>query len=105
MFFEEFHGKIYLPPGTGKTAIARAIAEDLDMPLFVYALGQLLNEELEKSWAEIQAHIPCIALFEDFDNVFEGRQNIYGKPSLGDLIQNNIQQQQQTTSLNIGKLS
>src|SRR5262249_55234997 len=70
---------LYGPPGTGKTAITRAIAEDLDMPLFVYSLGQMLNDDLEQSWAEMQAHVPCIALFEDFDNVFHGRENVYGK--------------------------
>ena len=77
---------LYGPPGTGKSAITRAIAEDLDMPLFVYSLGQMLNEDLETSWAEMQAHVPCIALFEDFDNVFHGRENVYGKPKLSDLI-------------------
>lgn len=77
---------LYGPPGTGKSAVTRAIAEDLDMPLFVYSLGQMLNEELERSWAEMQAHVPCIALFEDFDNVFHGRQNVYGKPNLADLV-------------------
>jgi hypothetical protein len=77
---------LYGPPGTGKSAITRAIAEDLDMPLFVYSLGQMLNDDLEQSWAEMQAHVPCIALFEDFDNVFHGRENVYGKPVLADLI-------------------
>lgn len=77
---------LYGPPGTGKTAIARAIAEDLDMPLFVYSLGQLLNEELQKSWHEMQSHVPCIALFEDFDNVFHGRENVFGKPKIVDLL-------------------
>lgn len=77
---------LYGPPGTGKSAIVRAIGEDLDMPLFVYSLGQLLNEDLERSWAEMQAHVPCIALFEDFDNVFHGRENVFGKPKLVDLI-------------------
>jgi SpoVK/Ycf46/Vps4 family AAA+-type ATPase len=77
---------LYGPPGTGKTAVTRAIAEDLDLPLFVYSLGRMLNEDLEQSWAEMQAHVPCIALFEDFDNVFHGRENVYGKPKLSDLI-------------------
>jgi hypothetical protein len=77
---------LYGPPGTGKSAITRAIAEDLDMPLFVYSLGQMLNEDLERSWAEMQAHVPCVALFEDFDNVFHGRENVYGKPRLSDLV-------------------
>ena len=77
---------LYGPPGTGKSAITRAIAEDLDMPLFVYSLGQMLNEDLEKSWADMQTHVPCIALFEDFDNVFHGRENVYGKPKLADVV-------------------
>jgi hypothetical protein len=77
---------LYGPPGTGKSAVTRAIAEDLDMPLFVYSLGQMLNEDLERSWAEMQAHVPCVALFEDFDNVFHGRENVYGKPKLSDLV-------------------
>jgi hypothetical protein len=77
---------LYGPPGTGKSAVTRAIAEDLDMPLFVYSLGQMVNEDLEQSWAEMQAHVPCIALFEDFDNVFHGRENVYGKPQLADLL-------------------
>lgn len=77
---------LYGPPGTGKTAVTRAIAEDLDLPLFVYSLGQMLNEDLEKSWSDMQAHVPCIALFEDFDNVFNGRQNVYGKAQLADVL-------------------
>jgi hypothetical protein len=111
---------LYGPPGTGKSAITRAIAEDLDMPLFVYSLGQMLNSDLEQSWAEMQAHVPCIALFEDFDNVFHGRQNVYGKPQLADVLAatsaaNNgaananpaggANTPDQTTVLNTGKLS
>jgi hypothetical protein len=107
---------LYGPPGTGKSAITRAIAEDLDMPLFVYSLGQMLNEDLERSWAEMQAHVPCIALFEDFDNVFNGRENVYGKPKLSDLVASsanagnnnnnaNNNNNDQSTVLNTGKLS
>jgi hypothetical protein len=77
---------LYGPPGTGKSAIVRAVAHDMDMPLFAYSLGCMLNEDLERSWAEMQAHIPCVALFEDFDNVFHARENVYGKPNLSDLI-------------------
>lgn len=77
---------LYGPPGTGKTALVRALAEDLDMPLFVFRLGELTNSELEQAWVDMQAHTPCVALFEDFDNVFHGRENIYNKPSLADVI-------------------
>lgn len=70
---------LYGPPGTGKTALVRAFAEDEDMPLFVFSLGSLMNSELERSWQEMQAHVPCIALFEDIDNVFHGRTNVAGR--------------------------
>ncbi len=99
------------PPGTGKTAIARAIAEELDMPLFVYALGHMLDEELERSWAEMQAHIPCVALFEDFDNVFHGRENVYGKATLAEMLKTTgptkdpVASNEQSGILNIGRLS
>ncbi|HWG45997.1 MAG TPA: AAA family ATPase [Gemmataceae bacterium] len=102
---------LYGPPGTGKTALVRAIAEDLDMPLFVYALGTLLDSELEAAWQEMQAHVPCVALIEDFDTVFHGRENIYGKPTLSDQIASISKQTQAQNDanasavLNIGKLS
>jgi hypothetical protein len=66
----------YGPPGTGKTALARAFAEELDMPIFVYNLSELSNSELMKAWSEMQANVPCVALIEDIDNVFHGRENV-----------------------------
>ena len=63
-------------PGTGKTAFARAIAEDLDLPVFVYDLSTLKNDELLKAWNQMLAEVPCMALMEDIDAVFEGRQNV-----------------------------
>lgn len=70
---------LYGPPGTGKSALVRAFAEDEDMPLFVFSLGEMLNSDLQKSWEEMQAYVPCIALFEDIDNVFHGRHNVTGR--------------------------
>jgi hypothetical protein len=64
------------PPGTGKTALARAFAEELDMPLFVFNLAELGNFELMKAWSEMQAAAPSVALIEDIDNVFHGRENV-----------------------------
>jgi SpoVK/Ycf46/Vps4 family AAA+-type ATPase len=67
---------LYGPPGTGKTALARAFAEDLNMPIYVFNLAQMANYELMKTWAEMQVNVPCIALIEDIDNVFHGRENV-----------------------------
>ena len=73
---------LYGPPGTGKTALARAFAEDLNMPIYVYNLAEMGNHELIKAWTEMQTNTPCIALIEDIDNVFHGRENVVRRPSL-----------------------
>lgn len=67
---------LYGPPGTGKTALARAFAEDLNMPIYLFSIGQLSNSEFIRSWQSMQLNIPCIALIEDIDNVFDKRKNI-----------------------------
>ena len=67
---------LYGVPGTGKTALARAFAEDLDMPVFVFNLSEIGNHELMRSWTDMQTHVPCIALIEDIDNVFHGCKNV-----------------------------
>ena len=73
---------LYGPPGTGKTALARAFAEDLNMPIYVYNLAEMSNYELIKTWTEMQTNVPCIALIEDIDNVFHGRENVARRPGL-----------------------
>src|SRR5262249_27604663 len=70
---------LYGPPGTGKTALARAFAEDLNMPIYVFNLAQMSNHELMESWTKMQVNVPCIALIEDIDSVFHGRENVARK--------------------------
>lgn len=72
---------LYGPPGTGKTALARAFAEDLDMPIYFFSLAQMSNNELIKAWQSMQLNVPCIALIEDIDNVFDKRKNIAQSPN------------------------
>jgi ATPase family associated with various cellular activities (AAA) len=72
---------LYGPPGTGKTALARAFAEDLNMPIYVFNLAEMSNHELMRAWTEMQVNVPCIALIEDIDNVFHGRENVARKHS------------------------
>lgn len=73
---------LYGPPGTGKTALARAFAEDLNMPIYVYNLAEMNNYDLMKAWSEMQVNVPCIALIEDIDNVFHGRENVARRGSM-----------------------
>jgi len=64
------------PPGCGKTAMVRAIAEMLDYPIYSFDLATLYNDELRREWSEMLSETPCIALFEDFDAVFDGRETL-----------------------------
>lgn len=65
-------------PGTGKTSLTRAVAEDLDLPVFAFDLATLFNNELQAAWQKMLESVPCIALFEDIDSVFDGRENKVG---------------------------
>jgi hypothetical protein len=77
---------LYGPPGTGKTALARAFAEDLNLPIYVFNLAEMSNHELIKAWGDMQVNVPCLALIEDIDNVFHGRENVARKNGLLPLV-------------------
>lgn len=63
-------------PGSGKTSFARAIAEDRDLPVHVFDLASMSNEDMREAWSEMLEDVPCMALIEDIDAVFDGRDNI-----------------------------
>ena len=50
------------PPGTGKTSLVRAVAEDFDLPVFIFDLATLYNNELQAAWQKMLCNVPCIAL-------------------------------------------
>jgi hypothetical protein len=66
------------PPGTGKTSLARGIAEDLGLPIHVLDLASMTNADLRETWSFLSA--PCIVLLEDIDGVFNGRENLTKTP-------------------------
>jgi hypothetical protein len=66
----------YGPPGTGKTSLARALAQQADMPVFAYDISTLDNEQFSEAWQNMQEHTPCMALIEDIDGTFRGRANV-----------------------------
>lgn len=67
-----FHGA----PGTGKTTIVRGLGLSLDMPIHVFDIATMSNEDMRKAWTKMCANTPCIALFEDVDAVFNKRENV-----------------------------
>lgn len=62
-------------PGTGKTALIRALAQDLDLPVFLFHLHTLTDRELIEEWRSVKLSAPSIAVFEDIDAVFQGRES------------------------------
>lgn len=68
-----FHGN----PGTGKTKTVRAIAEELDIPVISFDFSTMDNREFNEYWEQLDT--PCIALFEDFDSVYKGREPVNDK--------------------------
>jgi SpoVK/Ycf46/Vps4 family AAA+-type ATPase len=67
---------LYGPPGTGKSSFIRAVGEDCDLPIYVFDLPSMSNEEFLRNWDEMRSNVPCIAAFEDLDAIFRGRDNI-----------------------------
>lgn len=62
---------LYGAGGTGKSTLAKYIAQDLGIPIYRFILSTLSNREFIQYWDSMQT--PCVALFDDFDTVFEGR--------------------------------
>ena len=65
-------------PGTGKSSLIRALGQQLDLPIYVFDLATLSNEELVSHWKNMLANTPCIAAMEDLDTCFHGRENVSG---------------------------
>ena len=61
-------------PGTGKTLLARCIAEKFDMPVMLFDLASMSNADLRSNWGIAQISAPCIVVFEDIDGCFHKRE-------------------------------
>ena len=63
-------------PGTGKTAVVRALGQELGMPVFIFDLATMNNQDLVEAWGSIMDWSPCIVLIEDIHAVFHGTENV-----------------------------
>lgn len=66
---------LYGMPGTGKTSLARAIAQELGLPVIAFDLASFGNEDFIRQWRRLLNRVPCMVLLEDIDAVFKGRVN------------------------------
>jgi hypothetical protein len=64
------------PPGTGKSTLTRAMAMQFDLPVFSIDLSTMDNEAFVRAWEDVASSAPCVALLEDIDAVFKGRENV-----------------------------
>lgn len=74
------------PPGSGKSTLVRAIAMEFDLPVFALDLNSLDNQSISDAWQKIQQNAPAIALIEDIDAVFHGRENVSAKNTTRDSL-------------------
>lgn len=70
-------------PGTGKSSMARALAQDLDLPVYALELATFDDADFVQVWGEALAETPCMVLIEDVDHVFRGRENVLGEAGGG----------------------
>jgi hypothetical protein len=68
------------PGGTGKSSLAKAIAQKLGIPLQQFYLNTLTDREFMDNWDRMPT--PCVVALEDFDTVFHGREPVTVHKSL-----------------------
>lgn len=71
---------LYGPGGTGKSKFAAIIAQVLGIKLYNMVLSTMTDNEFISAWEEME--FPCVVLFDDFDTVFNKRENITTHKSL-----------------------
>lgn len=59
------------PPGLGKTLLVRELAQDFNVPIDVFHLASMTDEDLQNHWTEAQRTVPKIVLIEEIDKVFD----------------------------------
>lgn len=69
------------PPGTGKSLCAKAIANELKLPMFKFDISRVFDKYVGQSEAKIRAVLktvdamsPCVLLIDEIDKVFSTAQ-------------------------------
>lgn len=68
------------PGGTGKSSLARAVAQTLGIPIYHFYLATMSDQEFMEFWSQMT--MPCMVLFEEFDTVFKLRESLTEHKSL-----------------------
>lgn len=71
---------VHGPGGTGKSKFASVIAQILNIKVYNMVLSTMTDLEFMSTWEELE--FPCVVLFDDFDTVFNKRENITVHKSL-----------------------
>ena len=72
---------LYGPPGTGKTMLAKALANEANLPFLATTGSDLLNvNKLEKIFETAREYAPSIIFVDEFDSV--GRRDLHENRSL-----------------------
>ena len=70
-------------PGTGKSSLAKAMAQDMDLPIYLLDVATMDNQEFHSAWKQALSSAPAMVLLEDIDSVFEGRKNLVAEKGQG----------------------
>jgi hypothetical protein len=63
---------------THNSALVGGLARRLDLPVYAFDLGTFGNKDFVAAWQRVLNSAPCLALIEDVDAVFHGRDNVLG---------------------------
>jgi hypothetical protein len=74
------------PTGSGKSTIVRNIAIKYDLPIYTFDLSTYDNRSFPSDWKTAMQNAPAIALIEDLDCCFKGRENIAVKDKTRDSL-------------------
>lgn len=71
------------PPGTGKSSLVKALAQTLKIPVYLFDISTMDNKEFHDNFQKAMSNTPAVALIEDIDAVFHGRENLVSEKGQG----------------------